>query len=324
MMALNLLMNTGSKVLENKMSKVVLITTGGTIASAKISHTKGVIPALTGKELLSKAGIKNDNTVQIIDFVNEDSSRLGPDNWLELSRLIAKKLAESMVSGVVVTHGTDTLAEAAFFLALTLPKIKPVIITGAMFNTSELKSDGERNLKQSLRLAGQSTAPKEVQIYFNGKVISPYQAEKRHTQSINSISSVNKQQFRNICFKLPDELPKVPLVASFAGDDGTILEYVAANKPMGIVVEALGSGNVSSQVETVLQKALKDGIKIVISSKVPLGEVTALYGGKGGALSLMKQGAIIARWLRGGKARILLMLGLVNNLNNSELKKIFQ
>lgn len=131
----------------SKLPKIVIISTGGTIASTTDSKTNVAIPTISGKDLIAQVPeIAKIADVQVIEFSNIDSSQMTPEIWSRLSRITDKVLKDPAVKGAVITHGTDTMSEGAYFLNLTLKTTKPVVFVGAMRSSSHPYPDGPFNL----------------------------------------------------------------------------------------------------------------------------------------------------------------------------------
>ena len=135
----------------NNMKKVAVVFNGGTITMTVDPRIKAAVPTLTGEEIMSMVtGIENYAQIESYTFSNLPGPHMTPDTMLELSKYISKLLSREDMAGVVVTHGTDTLEETAYFLDLTLKSSKPVVVTGSMRNSSELGYDGPANLAASI------------------------------------------------------------------------------------------------------------------------------------------------------------------------------
>jgi L-asparaginase len=303
--------------------------------------TGALVPAVTGKDLLHAVpGLGRIARIEVREFSNIDSSHMTPEKWAALSRLVAKTLARPEVSGVVVTHGTDTMAQAAFFLDLTLITEKPVVLTGSMRGASELSADGPANLYNAIT---QAASPKArglgVTVSLNQYAWAAACVRKQATSTVQTFDCgpkgfaarvmdgrllINKPALVDRLLAIPGKMARVILLTTFAGDDGSMVEAAAANGAQGIVMEALGQGNVNPRVFTALKKVMAAGVTVVITSRVPYEPVSAGYGSVGGGKSLQEAGAILSRELRGPKARLLLMLALPGCKNPSELRVLFE
>ena len=240
------------------------------------------------------------------------------------SSKIQEILKRSDVRGVVVTHGTDSMAEGAFFLETTLESEKPVVFVGAMRSASDLSPDGPANIYNAvLQVCSPQAKGWGVTVTMNQFINSARYVRKDETTNVQTFDSgehgylgyiVDNQviRFNNVLTKkklpLPDFLPEVPLFTTYSGDDGKFIRYSADHNVKGLVVEGVGAGNVNKDVFFAIKYALNKKIPVVVASRVRYGGIYALYGDKGGGSSLIKIGAYLAGDLSAHKARLLLMI----------------
>ncbi len=328
------------KTPNTKLPEVVVISTGGTIAE-KTLPGGGSVPAVTGNELVNAVrGLSKIARVKVINFSNIDSSHMTPAIWLRLSKVVNRELSSPKVAGVVITHGTDTLAEGAFFLSLTVKSTKPVVFVGAMRNASDLSPDGPSNIYNAVLQAATPWAGKwGVTVTMNQYINSAWYVRKIQTTNVQSFNSGEKgylgyitggkiqkinDVIHHLYFPTPKKLPKVYLIEQYAGADGTLIRAAIANGAKGIVVEGVGAGNVDPPTFKAIKEAIKKGIVVIIATRVYNGSIEPIYGDVGGGLTLERNGAILAGDLTGPKARILLMLALPEMGNNIKaLRKVF-
>lgn len=320
--------------------KIVVISTGGTIAMKEDPYSGAPIPALSGDELMRAVPeIRSLAEIETIEFSNIPSDYMTPQKWLELAALVNKTLSRSEVTGVVITHGTDTLEETAFFLDLVLESNKPVVCIGAQRNASEADSDGPRNLRNAVRqILSPQSAGMGVTITMNEFIHSARAATKAHTSNVETFQSGDyghlgavdadrvvffRRPLRRQHFSLPRELPRVEMVTMYAGADGKLLEHALEDGAKGIIVAALGMGNVNQPFYQSIEKALRGQIPVVVSTRVPRGRVQPHYGFVGGGATLQKIGAVFSDDLSPWKARILLMLALANSMESDRLQSLF-
>lgn len=316
---------------------VAIVTTGGTIAEKVDPKTGGAVPALTGEELIKAVPeLSAVANIKVINFSNIDSSQMTPELWLKLSEAVDKTLEDSEVVGVVVTHGTDTMAEGAFFLNLTLSSKKPVTFVGAMRNASDPSPDGPANILNGVKLVASEQAKNwGVTVTLNQFINSARDVRKTNTTNVQTFNSGNHGYLGYIAgnrvlsyngkrdvpkFSRPDNLVKVSLIKTYAGDDGELIRYVVDHGTQGIVVEGVGAGNVNKDVNKAIDYAISKKIPVVISTRVPHGGVFPIYADKGGGETLQKEGVILGGDFISSKARLLLMLALSND--ESDLKKL--
>lgn len=307
---------------------VAIVTTGGTIAEKTDPKTNSSVPALSGRDLIDSVPLlKKIANFKVINFCNIDSSQMTPEIWSDLSRVVDLVLEDRKIKGAVVTHGTDTMVEGAYFLDLTLKSSKPVVFVGAMKNASDPYSDGPPNLLNAVfQVCSRKDLDWGVTVTMNQYINSPREVEKMQTTNIQTFESGesgylgyihegNVYKLNNRLYKqklpLPEKLPNVVLFTDFSGSDGSYI-YMAVDKLKvdGIIIESLGAGNVNAPVFDAIKYAISKNVVIVITSRVIFGSVFPEYGDKGGGKMLQAAGAIMAGNLKGPKARLLLMLAL--------------
>jgi L-asparaginase len=310
-----------------KLPLVAIVTTGGTIAEKTDPATGVAIPSVSGADLVSSVpAILKIANIKLVDFSNIDSSQMTPVMWLNLSKTVNALLSDRKIAGVVVTHGTDTMSEGAFFLDLTVNSSKPVVFTGAMRDASDLSADGPINLYSAVvQASSQKGHNWGVTVTLNQSINSARDVYKENTTNVQTFTSgekgflgaVEKDKvlyFHNrsniLHLPLPANLPKVTLIKTFAGDDGSLVRAAVNAGAEGIVIEGVGAGNVNTNVYDAVKYALSKQVVVVITSQVTEGGVYPIYGDQGGGATLQKAGAILGGDLPSPKARILLMLAL--------------
>ena len=319
---------------------VVVVATGGTIAMKVDPQRGGPVPALTGEELVEAAPELRDLArIRVVNFSNIPSDHMVPENWLELSRTVDGLLDDPATAGVVVTHGTDTLEETAYFLDLTLKNVKPVVCIGAQRNASEKDSDGPRNLVNAVRqILSPDALGQGVTVTMNHYINAAREVRKTHTEDVDTFHSGKYgyagyvDQDRVVYFNksvrrqrlpLPSRLPRVDLVSMYPGADGRFVRYAVDSGTDGLVIAALGVGNVNEPMYEAIKYAREKGVPAVISTRVYYGRVLPLYGFKGGGATLKEAGAVFGDDLTPWKARILLMLALSQTRNQAALQAVF-
>jgi L-asparaginase len=236
------------------------------------------------------------------------------------------------VAGVIVSHGTDTLEETAYWLDLTITSDKPVILIGAQRNASEPDFDGPHNLLNAVRIAVDPQAKgKGVMLAMNSQINAAREATKTHTSSVETFKSGDfgflgvVDNDRVVFSRTPlrrslvpirtEKMPEIEIVAMYGGADGRLLRSAVDNGAKGIVVQALGWGNMNIPMFNAVKYALSKNIPVIISTRVPNGRVLPNYGFEGGGKTLADAGAVLADDLSPAKARILLMLLLQSGVN---------
>ncbi len=326
---------------------VVLLATGGTIAMKYDPVKKGPVPAISGEDLVSTVPeISNLARVEVQNLSNVPSDYMDPPRWVELAKAANEQLARPEVAGVIVSHGTDTLEETAWFLDLTVNSPKPIVLIGAQRNASERDFDGPRNLLNAARICVSPDARnKGSMLVLNDQINAAREVHKTHTSSPETFKSgdfgflgyadVDRVVFyraplRRIHVPVlpskdakPTVLPRVDVVAMYGGADGALLHAAVAAGARGVVIQGLGWGNVNLPLYDAIGETIKKGIPVVITSSVGTGRVQPWYAWKGGGKSLQELGAVFGDDLSPNKARILLMLALQTTSDAKRLQKIF-
>lgn len=329
--------------LAQKLPTVALLSTGGTIASRQDAAKGGYLPSLTGQDLVTAIpGLQKVAHIQIEEISNISSSDMTPDLWLRIAAKVNELAAKPEIAGIVITHGTNTLEETAYFLDLTSATTKPVILVGAQRPASDSDSDGPRNLLNAVRVAVDPEATgKGAMIVMNGQITAARDVTKTNTSQVETFRSlefgalgvvdVEKVSFyraplRRQTFALEPQtkLPRIEIILTYAGSDGLLIRSLVRDGGVqGLVIAGLGLGNVPAAMVEAIEEARKRNIAIVISSRVPTGRVFPLGASKGSALDLRKMGCVLADNLTPQKARVLLMLGLTRTHETSGLQKYF-
>ena len=324
------------------MNKVVLVFTGGTIAMKVDQSSGGAIPSLTSDDLINTlSGIGDFDNLIAHEYSSMPSPFITPNNMRELSDIIEDYLNQDDIKGVTVVHGTDVLEETAFYLNSTVKSNKPIVLTGSMKNASELGYDGLTNLVSSVKVClSDESIGRGVLVVMNDTINSSYEVTKTHTLSLDTFKSIEFGPlgiidqdeviyYRNVShikkYSLGNKInDQTHLVKIYAGISNDYLEYLITNGAKGIVLEALGRGNVPPNLITSIDKAIKAGIHIVLVSRCFAGRVLDTYAYPGGGKDLTNHGCILGGSLNGQKARILLMLAISNNLNHNEITNLFK
>ena len=321
---------------------IVVLATGGTIASRQ-NLTQGTsLPSLSGNELVSAVpALLKVAKVRTEQIANVGSRDITPAIWLRLAARTNELLATPEVTGIVITHGTDTLEETAYFLDLTVTSNKPVVIVASQRPASDSDSDGPRNLLDAVRVAASEEAGgKGVMVVLNGQINAARDVTKTHTSQVETFRSLEfgelgivdaetvrfyRAPLRRQNISLPrTALPRVEIVYSYAGADGRLIRALLKDPDLGgIVVAALGLGNVPAGVADAIEEARKQGVPVVIATRVLSGRVFSLGDGKSSAIGLKKIGCILADNLTPQKSRVLLMLGLTMSREPTVLQKYF-
>ncbi|HEC1562589.1 TPA: type II asparaginase [Campylobacter upsaliensis] len=329
----------GASMAEAK-PKVAILATGGTIAGSIDSAvaTTGYTAGVVGVDVLIKAvpEIQNLAKIEGQQIANIDSSNMRDEIQLKLAQEI-NKLFASGVDGVVITHGTDTMEETAYFLNLTIKSDKPVVLVGAMRPSTAISADGPKNLYNAVALAADKNA-KGVMVAMNDKIQSARGVVKTHTLNVDAFSSpdfgdmgyivdgkvyfynnVAKAYTKKTPFDVKNlkELPKVDILYSYSNDgSGVAAKALFENGTKGIVVAGSGAGSIHEAQKEVLKELLTKGLKVAVSSRVVAGNVAVSEADK-------KLGFISAEDLNPQKARVLLMLALTKTNDVKKIQEYF-
>ena len=315
--------------------KILILHTGGTISMSE--DADGNIKP-NDQNPLTAIQLENKGEVELVteEIFNVPSPHMTPQRMLELSLRIRRAEAEGFF-GAVVTHGTDTLEETAIFLDLTISSKMPVVVTGAMRSSNEVGSDGLYNFRTAITVASSpESVGKGVVVVMNDEIHSARYVTKTHTTNVatfrtptfgpigivseghvNYVQTIKPQAHEPI----DHVVSNVYLVKAYAGMGTELLH--ALNKPEtnGIVVEALGAGNMPPETLPELQSLIDHNIPLVLVSRCFNGIAEPVYDYEGGGVNLAKMGIIFCRGLTGPKARIKLLVGLSAGLKGEELKK---
>ncbi|GAC1347094.1 MAG: asparaginase [Myxococcales bacterium] len=324
---------------------VKLIATGGTIAMKIDPVKRAPVPAISGEDLVATVPeIAKVARVEVENLANVPSDYMDPALWSRLTQAVQQALARPEVAGVIVSHGTDTLEETAYWLDLTVASEKPIVLIGAQRNASEKDFDGPRNLLNAARIcAAPAARGKGAMIALNNQINAARDATKTHTSDVETFKSgdfgflgtadsdrvvfarapVRRQHLDLRKLKEGETLPAVEIIAMYGGADGSLLRAAVANGAKGIVVQALGWGNMNVPMYEAVAEAIKKGVPVVVATRVPNGRVLPVYGFKGGGKTTQELGAVFADDLSPQKARILLLLALQAGVKHAELQKLF-
>lgn len=321
--------------------KVALIFTGGTISMRIDETTGGAVPYLSGNELIKLVpSLKDLAEIEIYDFGKYPGPHMTLDLMMQLKDIVKKYLERQDIKGVVITHGTDTLEETAYLLDLTINSPKPVVLTGSMKNTSEPDWDGEKNLIDSITVVlSENCKDLGVLVCMNGEINAASEVSKIFSDEVESFKSLDfgslgfVSKGRVIINRLPRKREYIPsdkiekdidIILVHADMSDKFFRFSADSGAKGVVVEALGVGNVPPKAYDGIKYIREKGIPVVLTSRCPAGETMDIYGYYGAGKWLKKIGVIFADYLNGQKAKIKLGLLLGMGCNEEELKKWFE
>ncbi|CAJ99723.1 type II asparaginase [Helicobacter acinonychis] len=339
-----LLLCLKGQVMAQNLPTIALLATGGTIAGSGANASSGNYKSaeLGVKELLK--AIPNLNKLARIQgeqISNIGSQDMNEEVWFKLAKRIQELLNDSHIQGVVITHGTDTLEESAYFLNLVLHSTKPVVLVGAMRNSSSLSADGVLNLYNAVSVAiNEKSANKGVLVVMDDNIFSAREVTKTHTTHTSTFKAPNSGAIGSVYYgktryymqplrkhttnsefsilELKKPLPKVDIIYTHVGMTPDLLQVSLISHAKGIVIAGVGNGNVSTEFLKAMQKANQMGVIVVRSSRVGSGEVTS------GEIDDKAYGFITSDNLNPQKARVLLQLALTKTNNREKIQEIFE
>lgn len=322
------------------MKNILLIHTGGTIAMTENIDTGSV--TTTKKHPLSS----EDKIISQFAKIDDDylfdlpSPHITPILMLQLGQHIEKRLKTNRYDGIVITHGTDTLEETAYFLDLYLQTKKAVVVTGAMRSSNEVGSDGLYNLISAIRVASAiESEEKGVLVVMNDEIHTAAYATKTATSNIATFKSpqfgpigmLTKQKVYFYhkwisleTYQVESITKNVPLIKVYAGIDQTLFNAITATSVDGLVIEGFGQGNVPPAIVDSIEQLIENNVPVVLVSRSFKGVVQPTYDYPGGGKQLKNAGVLFAKGLSGQKARIKLLLLLESNCSTDRLETIFE
>lgn len=340
--AFSVMMFVAVAMMAQELPKVYILATGGTIAGSGSSAIKSNYSAgqvAIGTLLDAVPAIKDVANVEGEQVVNIGSQDMSDEVWLVLAKRVNELLARADVSGIVITHGTDTMEETAFFLSLVVGSGKPVVLVGAMRPSTAISADGPANLYNAVvTAASPASRDRGVLVCMNGKVYGAADVTKTNTTSVETFQSPNSgaigyihngevRYYHTSCagvntpyFDIDGlkSLPKVGIAYGYSNVEGDVVDMMIDKHYKGIVYAGVGNGNIHKNVFPELEKARKDGIIVVRSSRVPTGATTL------DAEVDDNKYEFVASWsLNPQKARILLMLALTKTDDWKTIQKYF-
>ena len=307
------------------MKTILLLHTGGTI-SMKVQADGSVRPNERNPITDAKDSLAKFAHIIELEAFNLPSPHITPKEMFTLRNIIVEQAGLYSLDGVVITHGTDTLEETAYFLDLTTRFNFPIVLTGAMRSANELGADGVYNLVEAVRVACDEKArEKGVLVVMNDEVHQAFNITKTSTSSVNTFQSpqygpiglvtkkaihIQQQPLRRQYVPLKKIDKQVALLKVYAGMEADVIASVMACGYSGLVLEGFGQGNVPPNVAEVIIDLVNNGIPVVLVSRCFNGIAEGVYGYVGGGKQLEDAGVIFANGINGQKARIKLLIGL--------------
>lgn len=319
------------------MTRVLVVSTGGTIASE--GQEGGAVPSKRGEGLVASVPELSDYAdITVRDVAQRPSFEM--DFAVMASMADAVRAADN-ADGVVVTHGTDTMEESAYYLDLTLDVDTPVVFTGAQRRPDEVSPDGPANMLTAVRAASNDRLRVAGGVYvaFDETLHTARNVTKGHTSRLGTfvspetgpVASATRDGFR---FHRPPgtETPTLPggvpdaevrLVTSAAGVDGRPVRRAIADGADGVVLEGTGLGNTTAQLGDAVGEAITAGVPVVVTSRCHAGATRPVYGASGGGETLRQHGVLFGGDLPAHKARIKLALALEETSDHESLREYF-
>ncbi len=280
----------------------------------------------------------DDIQIESIDFFNLPSPHIKVEHML----LLAQKIRETAGSydGVVITHGTDTLEETAYFLDTMLLPAIPIVLTGAMRSSNELGSDGIYNYLSALRVASHDkAADKGVLVVMNDEIHAAKYVTKTHTTNVSTFQTPThgplgiimkddilffKTAEPRVRFRLETLEGTVPIIKAYAGMGNWFLSSLQPDTIDGLVVEALGAGNLPPEAAQSIVTLISQGIPVALVSRCFNGIAEPVYAYEGGGVKLQEAGVMFVKELNSQKARLKLLIALNAGLKGQELKEYIE
>ncbi len=322
---------------------VVILATGGTIAgSAETATQAGYTSGQVGIETMIAAvpGIKEIANVTGEQISNVGSQDMSVDIWLKLANRINELLEQNDVDGIVITHGTDTQEETAFFLNLVVKSNKPVVTTGSMRPSTAVSAEGPLNLYNAVAVAADDRAKGHgVLVVMNDQIHSAHGVTKTNTTSVQTFMSpmhgltgavlYGKHEFyqkphgihtTNSEFSVEGitSLPRVDIIYSSVDSPADLVQMSIDAGAKGIVIAGVGNGNMNAATLAACKKAASKGIKVVRSTRVPTGYVL-----RNAEVNDDENGTIASDELNAQKSRVLLMLALLKERTTENIQELF-
>lgn len=318
------------------MKKILVLHTGGTISMQ--ADQDGAVESSPINPMTQVTSPLENIEVVSVDFLNLPSPHIQIDHMM----MIYKKIREeaSHFDGFVITHGTDTLEETAYFLdTMSIPQM-PIVMTGAMRSSNELGSDGIYNYRTALRVAAdEKSADKGVLVVMNDEIHAAKYVTKTHTTNVSTFQTpthgplglVTKREI--LFFKAADKRVRfdlqaingvAPIIKSYADMDTILLDALVEAPISGLVIEALGAGNLPPASISAIKKLINKQLPIVLVSRCFNGIAEPVYAYDGGGIQLEELGVLFVKELNSQKARIKLLIAVNAGLNGQDLADYIQ
>ena len=325
------------------MKRVTILAVGGTVAgsgpgSFDASYTSGTVTV--DKLIAAVPEINKIATIKGEQISNIGSQEMNNEVWFKLANRVNELLTSGKADGIVITHGTDTMEETAYFLNLVVKSDKPIVMVGAMRNSGSLSADGPLNIFNAVNVAmNKEAVGKGVMVVMNDEIHAAREVTKSDTTAVDAFKSPNSGKigtvyYGNVKFYMNPlrkhtlnsvfditkikELPRVDIIYSHSNDNPDFINLAVKNGAKGIVNAGMGNGNPFPSALEALGEAVKNGVVVVRDSRVGSGETTL-----NGEVDDGKYGFLASDNLNAQKARVLLMLALTKTSDKGRIQEYF-
>ena len=325
------------------MKRVTILAVGGTVAGSgsgalDTSYTSGTVTV--DKLIAAVPEINKIATIKGEQISNIGSQEMNNEVWFKLANRVNELLTSDEADGVVITHGTDTMEETAYFLNLVVKSDKPIVMVGAMRNSGSLSADGPLNIFNAVNVAmSKEAAGKGVMVVMNDEIHAAREVTKTNTTAVDTFKSPNSGKigtvfYGNVKFYMNPirkhtvnsafditkikELPRVDIIYSHSNDNPDFVNVAVKNGAKGIINAGMGNGNPFPSALEALGEAVKAGVVVVRGSRVSSGETTL-----NGEVDDGKYGFLASDNLNAQKARVLLMLALTQTTDKAKIQELF-
>lgn len=312
--------------------KILVLHTGGTISMQ--ADDSGAVVTSQENPMNHVSNPLEGVEVHALDFFNLPSPHIKPKHMLALYQKIKEEADH--YDGFVITHGTDTLEETAYFLDTMEVPHKPIVLTGAMRSSNELGSDGVYNYLSALRVAGDDkAADKGVLVVMNDEIHAAKYVTKTHTTNVSTFQTpthgplglIMKQEILyfktaepRVRFDLDSIQGLVPIIPVYAGMTEELLDLLPVDQLDGLIIQAFGAGNVPKETSQKLNALIQEGLPIALVSRCFNGIAEPVYAYEGGGVCLQKAGVFFVKELNAQKARLKLLIAINAGLTGDELR----
>ena len=312
--------------------KILVLHTGGTISMQ--ADDSGAVVTSQENPMNHVTNPLEGVEVHALDFFNLPSPHIKPKHMLALYQKIKEEADH--YDGFVITHGTDTLEETAYFLDTMEVPHKPIVLTGAMRSSNELGSDGVYNYLSALRVASDDkAADKGVLVVMNDEIHAAKYVTKTHTTSVSTFQTpihgplglIMKHEILyfktaepRVRFDLDRIQGLVPIIPVYAGMTEELLDLLPVDQLDGLIIQAFGAGNVPKETSQKLNALIQEGLPIALVSRCFNGIAEPVYAYEGGGVCLQKAGVFFVKELNAQKARLKLLIAINAGLTGEELR----